>query len=895
MKQAIKITLSSLALTWFALIILRSDHGFNQRLKAWAYDSCFSLGSWAQSTLEDSPVIIAYLDTETYLSQGQDPSLPFSRELHAKALDRLTQIGVAGVVYDIIFGGPNFSGNDVEDHAFAAAIERNSHVVLGADLIQSSVASVDGISANSRHLELPYLPLRQAATDWGLVQYRMDPDFVVREYFPGSLADDQPSLAHSGGRLLGFSEERLVEPQMLYYYGKPYTIPHISLRSLLETDSFPPEAIQGKTIFIGARPATPVFDERRDEARSPYGTWGAQELFMPGVEVHATQLLNLIRGDGVKTPSFTLSALLLLATAIGMSTAAFRLSIRSMFALSLAAFLGIGLAAIYLFHAHHLALPWTHAALLQLPIVLSGNIVGRSTRWYSQRRAFLRAKALADAKIREQATLLDRAHDAIVVLTVEGQHVYHNESARRLFSAATETDSTDSNRLPHWDALPSELKAEALSTTLRNKTWEGEFEIATESESAKKIETRWTQIRASDGSIQSIMAISADVTQKRLLEQQLLQSQRLDTIGSLAGGVAHDLNNALSPILMGVQLLRRQSPSEKATRMLDVMEQSTQRGAEMVRQILAFTRGSGEDRQSVDLKSLTDDLVHLVKETFPKNIEVSSYAASDLWPLQANPTQIHQVLLNLCVNARDAMPDGGHLTIAVDNHSQKSSEPATIGVRKPGDYLLLILSDTGSGMPSERVQKIFDPFYSTKAAERGTGLGLTTVKTIIEKYDGFLEISSELGKGTTFEIYLPAHHPSVTASSRAPETATPIGGGQTILIADDEQAVREMLGSTLEASGYNPILTSNGVEAIKAIQSAGVDLAILDDEMPIMSGLECSEEIQRQQPDLPVILVSGLAANGDPKQDETSFLIKLPKPFQLDTLLHQIDKMISSR
>ncbi len=895
MKQAIKIILSGIALALLSLALWESQHPINQRLRDWAYDSSYAFGRWAQEGLNDSPVIIAYLDSESYLSQGQDQNLPFSRALHARALDRLTQLGAKAVVYDIFFGGPHHAGAHEEDAAFAAAIQRNAHVVMGADLVRTFRAPAGAAQTRSLHLELPFEPFVQAAAKWGLVQLIIDPDFVVRHQFPGFLGNEQPSLTSATGELLGFEGAELSAARQVYYYGPPYEIPHISLASLLAENEVASDVIEGKVVFIGARPETPSFDERQDELRSPFGRWGSVNLFMPGVEVHATQLINLINQDGIRMLPAGIVPLIFLITSIGLAMAAHRCSIQAMFTLSAIAFFAASVLGIYLFHAQHVAVPWTHAVLLQIPLALSGNVIGRSARWYWQRLAFLRAQRIADAKITEQATLLNRAQDAIVVMTPAGERIYHNESARHLFNESARSTS-DPARLDLWDSLPETQVDQARKQALETGRWEGEFKLEPEGLPLQKIESRWTLIRTTDNKVQSIMSISTDVTEKRQLEQQVLQSQRLDTIGSLAGGIAHDLNNALSPILMGVQLMRRQSQSEKAQRMLDVMEQSTQRGAGMVRQILAFTRGSGDDRQEVNLRTLTKDLEHLIKETFPKNIEVSSYIATDLWPLFANPTQIHQILLNLSVNARDAMPDGGHLTIAVDKHRQEGTENATLASRQPGQFILFMISDTGSGIPPELIKQVFDPFFSTKSAGKGTGLGLTTVRTIVEKHGGCIDISSEPNAGTTFEIYLPANPVEHPKDARIQQQSIPLGRGENILIADDEQGVREMLAATLEASGYQPILASNGVEAISALTKTPIDLIILDNDMPMMSGQQCLLELRKLRQDTPIILISGHAPEDHAsKNRRESHSIILPKPFRIETLLQHADQLIRNK
>jgi len=245
------------------------------------------------------------------------------------------------------------------------------------------------------------------------------------------------------------------------------------------------------------------------------------------------------------------------------------------------------------------------------------------------------------------------------------------------------------------------------------------------------------------------------VTDKKRLELEFFRAQRIQSIGALAGGMAHDLNNALAPVLMGLQLLQKQPADEETRRMLSVMEANTHRGADMVRQVLTFSRGRDHDREPLSLGNLVREMEHTVRQTFPKSIKVAALVPPDLWPVMGNATQLHQVLLNLCVNARDAMPAGGELTLATDNAELTAEEVAQFPNGVPGRYVMLIISDTGSGIPPEVLPRIFEPFFTTKPAGQGTGLGLSTLVRIVNQHCGYLNVRSELGRGTTFEVYLP--------------------------------------------------------------------------------------------------------------------------------------------
>ncbi len=893
MKQGPAQLACVLLLAYLSSALFDSPQPWAGQLRSWNYDWAYTAGLWRSKNLDDSPVTILYLDLNAYQAADQNPNLPFPRELHASVLERLTEMGVKAVVYDIIFSGLSLSDDPNADERFAQAIASHQRVILGADLVTRQNTTAQE-RASVIEIEYPFEPFHQAAAAWGLATVRPDIDFVVRTFFPGFLdqAPAQPSLAIALGQTLGLPLPEQNDRLGLHYYGPPLTIPHLSLSQLLIPGDIDPERLKDQIVIIGARSTTQAFDERRDEFRSPFGSWGERDVFIPGVEIHATQIINLIQNDWIHTPSLLTRLLLLAVSALILVAAAFRLSIRAMLGFGGGFAFLVFVGGIVIHHEAHLSLPWAPVVLVQTPLIILGNIAGRSTLWYRQRRAFVRAKQVADAKIEEQATLLARAHDAIVVMDPTGQLLYRNESASQLFSP-TLPSSENSEVLPLWEGLPGTTLAQARQQTLQQGVWEGEFQLPADKGGERFVESRWTQIRGHDGEVQSIMAISSDVTEKRQLEQQLLRTQRMETIGALAGGVAHDLNNALSPILMGVQLMRREAHSDKTTRMLDVMETSTKRGADMVRQILAFTRGTGEGHHTVNLKALIRDIERLIKETFPKHIEIQTFIANDLWSLQANPTQLHQVLLNLCVNARDAMPDGGQLTLAVDNHTVDTPAPALVGSKQPGRYVLIMLSDTGIGIPPDKMAQVFEPFYTTKAADKGTGLGLTTVRTIVEKHHGFIDLSTAPNSGTSFDICLPAQEAGQLASKTDGIPSAPMGRGEGILVADDEQAIREMLLSTLEASGYQPVAVRTGAEALSKLEEAANDfqLVVLDEDMPMISGRQCMQEIHERHPRIATLLISG-ELTAPASKAPTPQCAELSKPFRVEDLLEEVDRLI---
>jgi two-component system, cell cycle sensor histidine kinase and response regulator CckA len=360
-----------------------------------------------------------------------------------------------------------------------------------------------------------------------------------------------------------------------------------------------------------------------------------------------------------------------------------------------------------------------------------------------------------EQRIREQAALLDRAQDAICLNDMSQQILYWNKGAERLYGwKSQEAMNRNANVLLFQDDLT--VPTEALRNLIRKGEWKGELQQVTKSGKKIVVESRWTLLRDEAGEPKSILVINTDVTEKKQIEAQFLRTQRMETIGALTGGIAHDLNNALAPVLMAVGLLRPELTSEEGERLLDMMAASARRGAEMVRQILSFSRGVGGEHQLLHLKPIIREMSQLAEKTFPRTIKIETRIATELPTVVGNHTQLHQVLLNLCVNARDAMPMGGSLVIDAQTTAlEKAHLPKDSGL-SPGQYVRLQVSDTGEGIPAEVREKIFDPFFTTKEIGKGTGLGLSTVMGIIKTHGGFLNFSSEVGRGTTFNVYLPA-------------------------------------------------------------------------------------------------------------------------------------------
>jgi nitrogen-specific signal transduction histidine kinase/CheY-like chemotaxis protein len=378
-----------------------------------------------------------------------------------------------------------------------------------------------------------------------------------------------------------------------------------------------------------------------------------------------------------------------------------------------------------------------------------------------------------------------------------------------------------------------------------------------------------------------VVGVAEDVTESKNLETQFLRAQRLEAVGTLSGGIAHDLNNILAPVLMVAPMLREKLADPRDAALLDMVEQAAVRGASIIRQLLTFSRGIEGERGPVQVKHLVREMLALMQETFPREIEITGGTAAQLWPVTADATQLHQVLMNLCVNARDAMPSGGKLALAAQNAVVEKGEIAQHPDAPAGQYVLLTVSDTGGGIPAENLARIFEPFFTTKEIGKGTGLGLSTVLGIVKSHGGFVTVYSELQRGTVFKVYLPADLASAASSATAPPVA-PRGRQELILIVDDEASIRISMQRMLEAHNYRVLAAANGEEALKHLvfHRDRIKLVFTDLMMPGMNGLELIRALRHLEPHMKIIAASGL--HDRERQEELAGLgihEMLAKPF----------------
>jgi PAS domain S-box-containing protein len=499
----------------------------------------------------------------------------------------------------------------------------------------------------------------------------------------------------------------------------------------------------------------------------------------------------------------------------------------------------------------------------------------------------------AEERIRDQAALLDEAREAIILRDLQDRILYWNKGAERIYGWGSEEVVGAGSGDPRYHQH-SEQFEQAKRAVMKAGEWAGELRHTTKDGREIIVESRWTLVRDERDEPKSILAINTDVTERKKVEAQLLRAQRMESIGTLAGGIAHDLNNILSPILMSIQMLQLKVEDPTASQWLELLQTNAERGADMVRQVLSFARGVEGERVTLQPKHLVKEVVKILKDTLPKSIEIKCDVPPDLWTVSADATQVHQVLMNLCVNARDAMPQGGELFIRAENVTLDEAYARMHIEAKPGRFVMLTVSDTGLGMMPEVLNRIFEPFYTTKEVGKGTGLGLSTAMTIVRSHGGFINVYSEPHKGTRFAVYLPAAEAAAGRSERK-RLDMPEGHGELILVVDDEEAIRQITKGTLETFGYRVLVAGDGTEAVALYAQNRDEVAVVltDMMMPFMDGPATIRALQKMNPRVRVIAASGLAAN-DKAAEAASVGVHafLPKPYTAEKLLKTLAEIL---
>jgi two-component system cell cycle sensor histidine kinase/response regulator CckA len=414
--------------------------------------------------------------------------------------------------------------------------------------------------------------------------------------------------------------------------------------------------------------------------------------------------------------------------------------------------------------------------------------------------------------------------------------------------------------------------------------------------------TRWLSIQSdvfvdAEGQPQRIVGVHRDVTEKKDLQAQFLQAQRLESLGTLASGIAHDLNNILTPILGVTQLLPLKFPDlpDSTQHLLDTLESSARRGSSLIKQILSFARGVEGKRITLQLSHILQEIRLIINQTLPKSIDISLELEPHLWPVMGDVTQLHQVFMNLCVNARDAMPDGGSLRIAAQNVQFDDCTASEFLEAHPGAYLRVTVTDTGKGIPPEIVSRIFDPFFTTKEIGKGTGLGLSAVMGIVKSHGGFVDVSSEVNQGSQFAVYLPASQEAAIAPDD--DTHLLAGHQETIFVIDDEAAIRSVLATILEINHYQVLTAENGTAALALYQDQwrSIDLVIIDMMMPGIDGATLMPLLQHWNPQVKAIATSGVNAyQTSDLTEKLGFCDFLAKPFSTPDLLNLLRRHLDA-
>lgn len=529
------------------------------------------------------------------------------------------------------------------------------------------------------------------------------------------------------------------------------------------------------------------------------------------------------------------------------------------------------------------------------PKALDSNEFTASTlQIFSSRAAAEFDRLESDAVIREQASLLDKATDAILVRDLEHRVLFWNNSAERIYGwSRDEVLGKSTREMLYPEALAFDAGFQAL---LKSGEWLGELRKKSKSGKSIIVDCRWTLMRGERGEPKSVLSIETDITEKKRLETQFLRVQRMESIGTLAGGIAHDLNNVLAPIMMSVDFLSTNLPDEEKEELLQTLRRNVQRGANLVKQVLQFARGVEGQRIDVDPLILVKDIAIIIRDTFPKSIRFELKATGDLWHVLGDPTQLHQVILNLCVNSRDAMPRGGSLSVTLENLVIDDTFAASASGAPAGPYVNIAVADTGHGIPLEIQDRVFEPFFTTKEVGKGTGLGLSSSLAIVKSHRGFINLYSEPGKGAVFKVYIPASATGEATEAVSGKTGgLPRGHGEVVLVVDDEAPIREVTKTMLERFGYKVLLASNGAEAVSLYASNRdiIALVLTDIAMPVLDGAGLISAILQINPGVKIIATSGLSSQADLAGTAAVGVHRfIPKPYSAKSLLEALNELL---
>lgn len=509
------------------------------------------------------------------------------------------------------------------------------------------------------------------------------------------------------------------------------------------------------------------------------------------------------------------------------------------------------------------------------------------TRGITERRQAEEMLRKSEEKYR---TLFEESKDVVFIITPEGEILDMNSAGLELFGYSSEGDLRDINVIE--DAHVDSQNLKILRSKMASQGFVKDYELNLRKKDGSQVIGFVTASAVHDenGDLIAYRGILRDVTEEKQLEQQLIQAQKMESIGTLAGGIAHDFNNLLGGVLGYASLIKtRISEDHELYRYVNTIEISAMRAAELTGQLLAFARGGKYNIKPVVLNGVVEETLRIIDSTFDKSIEIKTHLHPQLPAVEADSGQMQQVLMNLCVNSRDAMPAGGELIIDTD-FVRLSDEYARAHMgAKPGLYAVLSVTDTGMGMEKETAQKVFEPFFTTKEDGKGTGLGLSMVYGVVKNHDGYIAVYSEPGQGATFKIYLPAK--GIPEKEEMSVSGVHLGGSELVLVVDDEDVMRSIAKDILEAHGYSVLLAQDGIEAVNVYREHKdeIHLVILDMVMPKRGGRETFSELKALNPDIKAILSTGYSRSGK-AQDilDSGVMGFVQKPYQVGLLLSKV-------
>ena len=497
----------------------------------------------------------------------------------------------------------------------------------------------------------------------------------------------------------------------------------------------------------------------------------------------------------------------------------------------------------------------------------------------------------AEDQMQSQSALVDMTWDGIIICNPEGRIVFWNQGAVRMYGWSVE--SARDKLISEVFYPPETTNFSAILTILaKNQKHQAEEQHLNKAGRTLIVDARWVLVQHSGGQDEILIA-TTDITEQKEMERQYLRMQRLETLGLLASGIAHDLNNVLAPVLMASQNLLNEIKDESQVELLRSIELSARRGGALVHQILSFARGAEGERAPLQVKQLLHEFQKVAKDTFPRTIQIVMRFGKNVRPVLGNRTQLYQAIMNLCLNARDAMPNGGILQIEATNVELDAHFVSRYPSALPGEYLILKISDNGIGIPEEQIEKIFDPFFTTKDAGKGTGLGLSTVLGIVKRHRGFLEVTSKVGKGSKFTIYLPTVEPVAAMGIDLTAPVLPDGNGKIILVVDDERIIRDITASTLKKNGYQILSAADGTEGFALFTQHRNEIAavITDMSMPYMDGGKMIRALLQIDPKVKIIAVSGLNEDFNLPDILKKRIPFLKKPFAVEKLLETLNEL----